>query len=83
MRLQFVLALSVFLVCVGLSGATEMGQAPLCTCTHQNCTGTVTAQSCSCCYNGGTSTWQCRACTVSFNCVDPPSPFTRCLDGHF
>ncbi len=70
--------------------ALSMGQGggppilPVCRCSHANCTGKppVAAQSCSCCKNPGPPLlWDCKACTINFDCVNPPTPFTMCLEG--
>ena len=64
-------------------GGAQVGGPPAlpsCPCTHTNCINmTATGRSCSCCFNG--VSWVCKACTITFDCLNPPSPYTNCLDG--
>lgn len=78
-------------VLFGAATALSLGQGggppivPKCNCLHQHCAGlSVTANSCSCCHDPTpppTGVWHCKACTINFDCVNPPSPYDRCLEG--
>ncbi|MEZ6243937.1 MAG: hypothetical protein R3B57_12945 [Phycisphaerales bacterium] len=67
-------------VSVAFAQAGGGHHVPRCECESSHCNSSIVAQDCSCCYDGAEMVWQCKECDRSFDCLEPPDPYTMCID---
>ncbi len=80
--IQATAATALLISAVAVSFAQPGGPPPVnkCTCgINTSCpTTTMSGYTCACCWNG--TGWVCKNCddATTFDCDNPPTPYTRC-----
>lgn len=85
-RLLMETGAAVTMLACATSLALAQGGSPppvnKCTCgLNTSCTlTTLSSRTCSCCLDSTTATWFCKNCDdpTTFDCGNPPAPFSRC-----